>query len=248
MKVLSIGDIHGNTDWKCPLLGYDPTSNTGCKTTINDFDKVVFIGDYVDSFHVNNHIMKQNLEEIIELKKKHSNKVVLLLGNHDLQYLFSVEKHECSGYRPGMRYVFEKLFRDNLYLFQVSYQYKNYIWTHAGIHRGWYRFRFKPFVDKFWGDDQHKLTLSEQLNEAFEMNEEFLYDVGLSRGGSHDVGGPFWADRSEVYRKPIENYHQIVGHSRVEKIMNFEYKNSSITFIDVLESKPCIFYTLNIED
>ena len=53
---------------------------------IKNYDKVVFLGDYVDSFTISNIASYENLKDIIRLKKRDPNKVVLLLGNHDIQY------------------------------------------------------------------------------------------------------------------------------------------------------------------
>ena len=139
MNIVSIGDIHGKTDWKSPVLGHDPSTNTGSKTTIDDYDLVIFQGDYVDDFTVESSVMKHNLIEIIELKKKYPDKVILLFGNHDLQYFSNDYIHRCSGYRPEMMHDFGDLFRKNEELFQATYQHKNYLWTHAGVHTGWYK-------------------------------------------------------------------------------------------------------------
>lgn len=246
MKIVSIGDIHGKTDWKAPVFGHDPSTNTGSKTTIDDYDLVIFQGDYVDGFDVENSIMKHNLHEIIELKKKYPDKVILLLGNHDMQYLSNDPIHRCSGYRPEMIHDFGDLFRSNEELFQVAYQHENYLWTHAGVHVGWYKYRFLPIVEEYELDD---LTLSQQINKVFEIKHDVLFDVGYYRGGRHDVGGPFWVDRRMVSQKPLKGYHQIVGHSKVKDIQIVDLKkdpDTSITFIDVLDSIPCKVHIINI--
>ena len=78
MKTITIGDIHGRSDWQ----EIDPAN----------YDKIIFVGDYVDSFTVSDIDIITNLLNIIQFKKDNMNKVVLLLGNHDLQYLFSNEE------------------------------------------------------------------------------------------------------------------------------------------------------------
>jgi len=248
MKIITIGDVHGRTYWKVPLLGYDPEINTGSNTTIDDFDKVIFVGDYVDAFDVENVIMKHNLKEIIELKEKYPDKVVLLWGNHDLQYYFSQDgTHMCSGLRPEMIHDFGDMFRKNHDLFQMAFQIDNYLWTHAGIHKGWHKQRFLPFVEKFWAGDEDKLTMAEILNEMFNMNEECLYDVGRRRGGWHPVGGPFWLDKNLSIDKPLEGFHQIVGHTHMEDIKTYEKdENTSITYTDVMGKQLDKFYILEL--
>src|SRR3990167_7536164 len=83
--VLVIPDLHGKTVWKDIILRSPP------------FDHVVFLGDYVASFdHTSREIVK-NLEDIVEYQASNPNKVTLLVGNHDAQYLQGGMR--CSGYR-----------------------------------------------------------------------------------------------------------------------------------------------------
>jgi len=73
MKILTIGDLQGLPDWK--------------KANPEDFDLIIFLGDYLDSPIVKDKDMITNLKEIISLKKKNPEKVKLLLGNHEISYL-----------------------------------------------------------------------------------------------------------------------------------------------------------------
>lgn len=220
-KLMIIGDIHGRDMWKhfgdISLLingEFEP-----------DFDKYIFLGDYCDSFTLDNITIKKNLIDIIEFKKKYPENVVLLWGNHDVQYLYGYGKHGCSGFRPEAYFDLNDIFRKNNLLFTMAYQYDNYLFTHAGVHTGWYKFRFKEF------DDQD--TLAESLNWAFDMNITEIFDVGYRRGGIQKVGGPLWLDKSLAYKKPLKGYHQFVGHTYVSdtKTYNIDH-NTSITFCD----------------
>lgn len=238
MNILSIGDLHGNF-----VLD-------NVKSLIDKYDKIVFMGDYVDSFTLSNLTINKNLYDLIEFKKANSNKVVLLLGNHDLQYLFTDSIHRCSGYRPEMRFDLYDIFNKNKELFQMVYQKDNYLWTHAGIHTGWYKQRFNKFRK------EHDIeSISDQLNTAFELYEESLFDVGWYRGGIYDVGGPFWADKKEMTTNPLREYYQIVGHTRIDYIRTiYTHNNTSVTFIDIIENhiskygylKENSFYSLKI--
>ncbi len=228
MKILSIGDIHGSTQWK---------------DIINlklDQDLTIFVGDYVDHWTYSNDQICNNLIDLIEFKKHNLDKVILLLGNHDLQYLFSFESFGCSGYRPEMYFGLHKIFNDNKDLFQVAYQYKNYLWTHAGISDGWR----KIF---------HSEITADNLNEEFNTSGIYscIYDVGKRRGGPNIIGGIFWADFRETYCQYIEGLHQIVGHTKIDKIEKYGDENGSIRFIDVLENKDLDikdkYHLLNIE-
>lgn len=221
MNIVSIGDTHGNTVIDKVL------------EILNNHDKFIFVGDYVDSFDLNNSTINGNLYDLIELKKSNPKKIILLWGNHDIQYLLGYKNYGCSGYRPEMLEEFYDVFSKNKELFVFSFQIDKYLWTHAGIHRGWYKYRFLPYIKE---NNLKELSISEQLNLAFEERFATLFDVGHRRGGHYDVGGPLWCDRSELYKKSLEGYHQIVGHSRVEDIAtSYSHNDTSVTFIDVLE-------------
>ena len=74
MKITAIGDIHGRNIWK------DIVEKE------SDSDKIVFVGDYVDTYdNISPGQQVKNFEEILEFKKTNPNKVTLLLGNHKLK-------------------------------------------------------------------------------------------------------------------------------------------------------------------
>lgn len=229
-KILTIPDLHGRTNWKSE---FDPY-----------FDYTVFTGDYLDaheSDNISNTEILDNLMRIIELKLKYPNKIILLWGNHEIPYLFHpyglTEKdggYGCSGFRAGMYPVVHQLLNKHKFIFNYAFQINDYIWTHAGIHVGWWNFRFKGNIGE---------NIADQLNEAFrqrmigvgEGRVETLMDCGIRRDGRQKIGGPLWADKSELWLKPLPGYKQIVGHNPVFDIVTSPIKkNGSITFCDCL--------------
>jgi len=240
MKLIIIGDIHGESSFQ-EALNYYPERND-IKDDFSDIDLVIFMGDYVDSSYIDNISMKNNLIKIINLKKKYPDKVVLLIGNHDLQYMSISNNHPCSGYRSEMQYDFYEIFNNNKNLFQVAFQLETssddkYIFTHAGIHRGFYNQYIK---EHFNGN------LADTLNMLY-PNYKPLYNVSFYRGGRDKMGGIFWADFIETYKKPLENYHQIIGHTHkkegVKHYNNYKGKTST-TYVDCMP----IWYEMNIEN
>ncbi len=222
MKFITIGDIHGRNVWKIIL-----DKNIS-------YDKIIFLGDYVDSFVKNNLDIKHNLIEILNFKKSNKDNIILLWGNHDIQYLYNYGKHGCSGFRPEAYWDLHEIFNNNKKLFQLSFQYKNYLWTHAGVHKGWYKFIFKRLINDHINDDK---SLSEQLNRSFEFNDDEIFYVGRDRGGYHDVGGPLWIDKNTIYSKPLNGFNQIVGHTPVSRIITKKIdNNTSITFCDCFDN------------
>ena len=72
MKTLILGDIHGRTIWKEIIEKENP-------------DKVIFLGDYVDTHQfISPRDQIENLEEILTYKEKNPDKVILLRGNHKI--------------------------------------------------------------------------------------------------------------------------------------------------------------------
>jgi len=223
MKIITIADIHGRSNWKdiadiSKLIRLD---------NINpEYDKYIFLGDYVDSFEETDAVILFNLKLIIEFKQKYPDHVILLLGNHDLQYMFSTEMHGCSGYRPNMYQELHKIFNDNKHLFQPIYQIDNYLFSHAGITTIWLNVLkyYKPL----------ETSISEYIISLFDEYYHRLFDVGRNRGGYNKSGGIFWADESDTSAWILPNHHQIVGHTPMETspYTHTLNDNSSITYVD----------------
>lgn len=239
MKILSIGDIHGYSTWK-KLLNYKKVDN---QIEIDEYDKIIFVGDYCDDYNLSDNDIYDNLLDIIELKKIFPDKVILLFGNHDVQYLLG-DRHLCSGFRSSMYNRLKLLFKENRNLFQLAYQINNYLWTHAGVHVGFYKELNKLDCIIQRGEKRTNLLIDKNnnlaniLNFCFDNMHDPIFDCGWIRGGKASVGGPLWCDFSEIYKKPLKGYHQIVGHNRrkmIEHFKNYGDKNTSVTFIDCLQ-------------
>ena len=76
MKILVIPDLHGNDIWEKIV-----------EQEINNVDKIIFLGDYVDSYHLSDDKILLNLRNVITFKIRNKDKVELLLGNHVYLYL-----------------------------------------------------------------------------------------------------------------------------------------------------------------
>lgn len=239
LRFVTIGDIHGKDVW------IDMISES--VDFVNEDVKVIFIGDYVDSFNETDSEIIDNLKRIIELKREFPSKVELLLGNHDIQYhLLHNDLHlnvRCTGFRNSIAEDLFQLFTHNKDIFKVAYQYKNYLWTHAGISNFAYRLFFQNKLPK------NKLEWADELNRLYIIRDESLFHISRIRGGSSQVGSIFWADMSETMRNPVDNLHQIVGHSKIAKIYTEvidEVPDTSITFTDCLDSTIKL-YSIEIE-
>ncbi len=227
MKIIAIGDIHGRDTWK--------------KVNVDAFDKIIFIGDYVDSRLLSAALIIQNFKEIIALKKVLRDKVVLLLGNHDIHYLFYPDFLNGGLMENSQKELIE-LFVSNRDLFQVAYQVKNYLFTHAGVSINWYTEHEQYFKS-------NPSTVADVLNVLYfdRKDSDILFEAGPIRGGRDRFGGIVWADKIETQNDFLVGYHQIVGHTKVPKIERHDgaADDSSITYIDVLSVSES-FYELEI--
>lgn len=184
-KLLVISDIHSRPFWKKAVEKY-----------IDDVDKIIFLGDYLDRYEDEGFTRKeekQNFLEIIEFKKENKDKVILLLGNHDGHY---IERSFARSrrYSSSHAYSYRQIFLENKGLFQLAYEHelggKKYLFTHAGVMRSWYE-RNKETI----GD----LTI-ENLNRLFDSKSGImaLSDVSSYRSHFGEKSGSFlWSDVNE---------------------------------------------------
>lgn len=234
MNVLTIGDIHGRPDWK--TIDFD------------QYDRVIFLGDYVDSHDLDDDIIFDNLVAIIEARLQHPNRITLLVGNHDVQYIH-FPKFSCSGYRPQMRQTLTALFAEHRSLFAMAYQQGNYLFTHAGISNKWLK-QFLARTGHTPAEMQGGFDLASLINRNYQQTDDLLnllIAIGPDRGGSDPAGGPVWADRNETRRDYLAGFQQVVGHTPVPDFLTVGDAGGSITYTDVLGTKTA-FYEINIPD
>lgn len=235
MEITCIGDIHGRKNW-IDIVKENSNSN------------FIFLGDYVDpysneSISVNSSI--KNLIKIIDFKKENSNKVSLLIGNHDAQYLFHPNFRTNSLSKGKYLQKLLDLYQENKNLFQFAIQKDKYLFTHAGLSNEWFNEHFRLL--KYFGLDDDMSNLAITLNK---IGKDLKWKVELGtisyyRGGKDDFGGPLWADSVELGQNHLTGFHQIVGHNKILDITTIGDSESSITFCD------CLFvkgkgYTLSI--
>lgn len=259
MKTLTIGDIHGKWEWKILThgspekfyewrtnveLGRDPESSYHGKLPFMEYDRIIFVGDYVDSFTHNNVEILHNLNEIIFFRQQLGDRVVLLLGNHDVQYI--VEKQGCTGFRPEMKPDLYEIFLRNESRFKIAHEEvaadgMRYLWTHAGVSRSW----LKVLKNRL-SSPKHRLhtvfeevldgPISELLNMVWEARMPELFMVDYMSGGTDQVAGPLWIRPATLNSRGVPGYSQIVGHTQMKDI---EVKKTGLKerhyFVDILD-------------
>ncbi|UFH56811.1 metallophosphoesterase [Spirosoma sp. KNUC1025] len=234
MKILTISDLHGRTVWK--------------ETNFDTYDRVIFLGDYTDSYVVDDETIYNNLYEIIQLKRKARNKFVLLIGNHDAQYLH-FPNYRCSGFRAWAQPSLSNLFAKYESFFQIAHQEKTYLFTHAGVTNRWMARLLEKTGREMPGvtPDYNLAGLLNDIHQQTIRIQNLLFEVGPKRGGSDLFSGPVWADRSETKADYLPEFHQVVGHTPIDEFTTFGGQAGSITYTDVLQTKTA-FYEVVIPD
>ena len=115
--MIIIPDIHGRNFWKEEVAGREE-------------DIIVFLGDYLDPYphdfpdKTADKIWEQtwnNFNDIIEFKKKHPSNVMLLLGNHDLHYIYP-KMDDSSRYDYERADQIKGKFNENKDIFLLAYE------------------------------------------------------------------------------------------------------------------------------
>lgn len=210
MKILVIGDIHGRTIWEKIVDKH-----------FNEVDKIIFLADYFDSRDgYKSKEIVENFRKIMLLRKQNPNKVVTLLGNHDLfQYCFG--NNACSGYRDEIYFKLqqgkelEDLIKDKT--LRIAYQYENFLFTHAGVSKTFYnKLEFK--------EDSVADTLNMYLDNKPNVFRFSELDY-RSMVGEHIAQSPIWIRPYSLSRDKLEGYIHVVGHTHVENIDDTSYED-----------------------
>lgn len=211
-KALILPDIHGRTFWKYAVEHVD------------EFDKIIFLGDYLDPYPHENISFDESVEnfkEILEFKKRYGDKVELLIGNHDCHYIW-LEFMDCSRLNKSRRTEMNSLYNSNYELFKTAYLLKDkFLFSHAGIYTEWL--------------ENNSLELEDFLNEKISFwngnKLRFLEDISYYRRGYNEVGSLVWADvRESMTHSLLDGYYHIIGHTQMQK---FPYITNSLACLDV---------------
>jgi predicted phosphodiesterase len=187
-KILIVPDVHGRDFWVEPC------------THINNYDKVIFLGDYHDPYptQVSTKLSRHHLRDIlVPFVEEHKDKVICLIGNHDLNYIVGNLANRMDYWHKS---EIEKLIkRMNL---QLIYQEGNYLFSHSGVLPEWL--------------SANGLTLDNLKEMSFYDNS--LMNVSPYRGGWSNVGSCVWGDvREYANSKHYPDLYQIFGHTQLQE-------------------------------
>jgi len=224
MKSLVISDVHQRVDSVKRILEAE-----------KDYDEVVFLGDWFDSFMDPPVVagMEETCEYLRYLVTEHPNKdkFVFLIGNHDMSYIYynmassmtsihKVNEFCCSGFTVSKAKKFRKVFydeglKDDFFKknFKPIHQTQGWTLSHAGLHE-----RHIP-VGK-----NTDIVVNEIIPHVWNNFRDFtvphhwlLSGAGRCRGGECYVGGVLWLDWRDEFEASEHIGRQIVGHTTIKE-------------------------------
>lgn len=222
MKIIVIGDIHGRPIWK--------------EIVNQEFDKVVFLGDYFDTR--DNYSAEQqikNFKDIVSYKEANSEKVVLLLGNHDFHYTPIAKQFgdRYSGYQAGASHLFSHLLQTHKDLLQAAFYHDGYLFTHAGVTNTWLKRTLG--LDS---DDELEISvkIDDYINDVWKFSPRYFLFHGNDPYGDSVTSSPIWVRPQSLNEDAYDAIH-VVGHTTQKRIavepVRFLEKGSGF-FIDCL--------------
>jgi predicted phosphodiesterase len=223
MKTIFLGDTHGRALWKDIITKENPY-------------RVVFIGDYFDSFDLGGAEQMHNFKEIIEFKEQAKDiEVILLVGNHDFHYYPGGETY--SGYQHGASPAIKQLLEENKHHMQMCYQLDNILCTHAGIGHNW-------LVTQQGYTDE---PIADFVNQIWQHRPNAFIFTGWDSYGDNTTQTPIWirpgslmSGNKETFLK--KDYIQIVGHTQVRYIDMGKATGGRYYFIDVIPERQYLIY------
>jgi hypothetical protein len=226
-KTLILGDTHGRSNWKLAIHQEQP-------------DRVIFIGDYFDSFEISGVDQIHNFKEIIHYKNSNPQvEVVLLIGNHDHHYFPEIGYTGTSGYQAGVGHSITQVIDENRHHLQMAYGFGDFLCTHAGVS--------PVFMDQVFGSDDWSIeSVVVDLNELFKYKPKAFEFNGFDSSGDNTTQTPIWIrpgslmSSNKKHKKGLKkDYIQIVGHTAMRRIDlkgSNQFTGGRYYFIDTMET------------
>ena len=237
MKVAVIGDIHGTTKFLDCYIKIQENDS--------DVDKIIVLGDWFDPYiDIDLDTMIERYKEFVEIWKS-DDRIISILGNHDIAgYIVA---NDCTNrtIRFGkMRQKITDVIEPNLSESYLTYKIGDYIFSHAGVSQDWLddiaQYTYYNYVDdimnckKGWTEDE----LSDICT---------FYPYDFSGYGKNTRQSCVWIRPQSLYECAVDGYHQVVAHTRVEKITKVSLKNGKDLWIVDDDQKPN-YLILNIDE
>lgn len=221
MKTIAIGDIHGLGYWKQILEKERP-------------DRVVFVGDYFDSFDIPGIDQIHNFKNIIQWKLDNTwCQVIMLVGNHDFHYMPGAGNERYSGFQKNLYMEIGDVLEANRHHLRAAYRIDDLVFSHAGItpdfliRNGWSEEDIVEFVNDLWHFQPHKFRFADN---GYGHSDPYGDDV---------FQGPLWI-RPKSLMKACKDTRktiiQVVGHTQVNTIDPGKATGGRYYFIDCMQT------------
>jgi len=216
-KVIVVPDSHGTEHWK----------RVKPHVEREDIDKIIFLGDYWDSFTKGYNAQLSNFNQIIRFKKRFPEKIELLWGNHETSYYHD---ERCSGFQHHHSFDIQEILRIYKNFFEIVFIIDNWIFSHGGVSGDWMR--------------RTALKHPSEINQLFKERPAYFAWVGPDSSGNNQYEGPLWIRPGALREFALADWNFCVGHTElreeVKKPVWLEHKTGKILLTDSGKHN-CIF-------
>lgn len=200
MKTIILGDTHGRSFWKL-------IANT------EQFDRLIFIGDYFDSFDIKGEAQASNFLDIVEYKKTGGKEVIMLIGNHDHHYFPEIGNTGTSGFNHLMAGVFGHILEENRDHLQMAYSMDDFLFTHAGVGQSWLD-DMKVVAGEEFVETAEKIA--SLVNQVWKHKPHAFTFTGWDPYGNNVTQTPIWIRPQALMKAGLalkRKIIQVVGHT-----------------------------------
>lgn len=200
-RILVVPDIHGEDFW----VNQRPET----------FDKIVFLGDFWDSFHKTIGEQTKMFHKVMKWKEMYPDKVHILIGNHDYQYLMN--RHMYAGWQANNALAIHDLMIKHKDKFQNAVIIDSILFTHAGLSNTFFD-RISTHFDE------------SQMNEDWYLNEFGVESEQLHAHLYSDYGDDMREGISFIRPKALSRdlylservIFQVVGHTHSDSFKLYD--------------------------
>ena len=222
MKTLVIPDVHQRVQSVRHIL-----------STETNYDEVVFLGDWFDSFYEPPKVtaFEETCEYLRHLVLDHPNKdkFVFLVGNHDISYIHENKDFSCSRISKTVKYYcsgftaskakkfrhqfFDRGLKDEFFTehFKIVHRTQGFTLSHAGLSDKHIPYGLTPedVIDKIVP------VVWKNFRDFTRPHNYLISGAGYCRGGDCNVGGLLWQDWNQEFLASEAIGKQIVGHTHI---------------------------------
>ena len=236
MRITVIPDVHGTHHWEQAKASKD--------------ERIVFLGDYVDSWDNRQPDQMENLQAILDFRKSNPDRVTVLMGNHDLAYL---SDPYVSGHQWDYDADIRRIIRRNIEMCDIAAEFDSWLFSHAGITKTWLSIYgidkktdiLAPHSLNGWND----MTIFQRINDIFHAGHLKIFDFGpycTNSYGDSPYSPPTWVRPrsllSDMWTAEGKYKGQVAGHTEIRPNPCFLTKNGNRLIIVDSPEHDTIFH------